>query len=142
MPNDSRRQSGKSLAVVPTKKPWYQKTVTRYIPWLFTGFLLVGSILDSINNAVMWVTPTITVVGTIATVVVFIVLHVYLKRSRLFWVSEDGQKIHKTGLGDWAKLIGIGVLVALWLPRFISSSKDVDTTPPTKNMGSSTSLVA
>jgi YD repeat-containing protein len=142
MPSGSHRQREKNIVRMPMKKPWYQKTATRYIPWLFTGFLLVGSILDSINNTITWVTPAITIVGTVITIIVFISLSAYLKRSPLLWLSEDGLKVYITDVGDWPKLIGIGILVALWLPRVISLPQGALTPTPTTNTSSSTTLAA
>jgi hypothetical protein len=125
------------------KKPWYQRTITFYLPWVITGFVFIGSILDTVGNTTNWITPSVTVTGTIVIVLNYVLLSFCLKRSPLAWITENGQKVLINRVGIKPKLVVIGVLVALWLPRVvylllpatpISDKADVSTPSPYSNI--------
>jgi hypothetical protein len=101
------------------RKPWYQKLITTYIPIIVVGFLFVGSILDALSNSIELIRPTTTYIGTVIAVLVLIILLIFLKRNPVSWITEDGQTIRVKSLGPVPVLATFGVILALWVPRFI-----------------------
>jgi Tol biopolymer transport system component len=112
------------------KRSWYQRTISRYIPWLVSGFLLAGSIIDIVNNTANLITPPITIWGTVGLVTTFIMINLYLKRRPLLWTLDDGQQIQVRRLGEWPMIMGIGIILALWLPRLFQINTDLPATHP------------
>lgn len=104
------------------KKPWYQILLTSYVPWIATAFLLFGSILDAINNAIGLITPAVTAVGTALLILVFTIAKIQLRHSHILWITNDGQKIHIRSLELKYYFLLMGVLAALWLPRLINTN--------------------
>ncbi|MCB0210801.1 MAG: tetratricopeptide repeat protein [Anaerolineae bacterium] len=104
------------------RKPWYQKIVTSYLPWVITGFLFVGSILDTLSNAVDWIPPTLTYIGTLIILLIFLSAQIFLRRSPILWVTSDGQEVYIKSLGLGPLLILGGILAALWLPRLVNTA--------------------
>jgi hypothetical protein len=103
------------------KKPWYQKIITSYIPWIATGFLFVGSLLDTISNTIDLITPAVTYFGTLSAILFFIFAKVSLTRYPVRWVTEDNQLVYVRSFGIAPILTLVGVLIALWIPRFFGN---------------------
>lgn len=99
------------------KKPWYQKAITVYIPWIVTGFVFIGSLLDTIVNSIELITPQITIYGTALVVLVFAAAKTILPRRPFEWLTEDGQTVRLKSIGIGPTLALVGIFIALWIPR-------------------------
>lgn len=100
-------------------KPRHQKLIT-YIGLIAGGFIVAGSLLDTINNSIDLITPPITYVGTILAGLITLSLQFYLKRNPISWKTKDGQLVHVKSLGWGPKSVLAGILLALWMPRLVS----------------------
>jgi hypothetical protein len=103
------------------KKPWYQRLITSYLLWILAGFLFVSSFLDAISKSLNWITSSITYYGTFLVIITFLALTIALPRSRILWVTEDGQSVYITAIGIKPVLILTGILMALWIPRLLNT---------------------
>lgn len=101
------------------RKAWYQKLVSSYIPWIFVGFLFLGSILDTFNNAVNLISTRISVLGTVSILLAALLTQIYLKRRPVRWVTKDGQQVYIKSLG-WGSIFALtGIFFALWIPHLV-----------------------
>jgi len=119
------------------KKPYYQ-TLLIYIFWILAGFLALGSLLDSIGNAVTLITPSITVVGTLLILTAWLLTELMLKRSPVRWSTKDGHIIIKK-LGWKVRLSLVGMILLLWVPRISSGDDAISFEPAITNIRNSTS---
>lgn len=116
---------------------WQQKILTHYLPFITAGFLFIGSLLDTINNTVDFITPNITYYGTLVILVFVIVATFYLRFYPLKWAEKDGNlKIH-TNLNTKTIFLLFGVVVALWLPRFLINGESITNTAIPQQISSS-----
>jgi hypothetical protein len=106
------------------RKPWYQRLITSYLLWIIAGFLFVGSFLDAISKGLSWITPSITYIGTILAMVMFLALSIVLPRTRILWVADDGNSVQIKAIGIKPLLMLTGILIALWMPRFLNVSSN------------------
>lgn len=113
------------------EKPWYQKIITSYIPWIMTGFVFVGSFLDTVSNTINLITPRVTYFGTLSATLLFIFAKVLLTRYPVRWITEDNQLVYVRSFGIAPILTLTGVLVALWIPRIFSSASN---SPPVETL--------
>ena len=105
------------------KKPWYQKVLTSYITWVAAGFLAVGSILDTVSNTIDLITPLVTYAGTVLAVLALLALQMFLRRSSLLLITDDGQRTYPKRLGLTPHFALLGVILALWIPRVAQMSR-------------------
>jgi hypothetical protein len=101
-------------------KPWYQNLIASYFPWVFIGFLFIGSFIDAVNNTLGFITPTITWIGTVFVLLISFLGSRLIKLKPVPWITDDGQRVYVKSLGRKPILVMIGILVALWIPRMLS----------------------
>ena len=107
------------------RKPWYQRFLIYYIPWLFAAILFVGAVLDTIVSSLELISPITTYIGTSVVIVGIVGLEIYLRRHPLPWVTQGGQTIRFKSLWPWLHILALGVLICLWIPRLgMTSPRD------------------
>ncbi len=87
----------------------------------FSGMLLIGSFLDAVSNSISVVTPRTTYTLTPVIIVVAAFVHFWLKNRPFTVTKDDGQIEEYSGLNHKAIALLLGVVMLLWIPRFISS---------------------
>lgn len=105
-------------------KPWYQLILNSYLHWTILGITFVSSIAETIAN-LGFISKTVTYTGTILVLLGLVVGSQLLHKQPIFWVTEDGQKIHIKSLNIGTWLLAGGIIVALWIPRFFPDESGI-----------------
>ncbi len=107
------------------QRPWYQ-TLATGVMIVLGGFLLLGTVLDAVGNAITLIPPFVTYGGTIIIVAVTAGLYLLLKKRPLTWVVHGGRAIRVTRLGRRPLLALLGATLLLWVPR-VARTNDRET---------------
>lgn len=110
------------------EKPWYQRVITSYFPWILLGITLVGSLIDAIKNLEL-ISPLVTYGGTFVIIVLLILLEIIFQKKEIYWTVETGERIRIKSLGIKNIIVGIGLIVALWIPRTLPEISSSSTVP-------------
>jgi hypothetical protein len=84
-----------------------------------SGFLIFGSILDAISNSISIITPVLTYTFTPIIILGSISAHYYLRKFPLKIPKPEEEMDTINGLNLKAVGVIIGVIILLWIPRFI-----------------------
>ena len=84
------------------------------------GFLLFGAVLDAIGNSITLITPTMSVLGTILILILWVVIELLAKRGRLHWYVGKDRNVVITKFGLKPRLFLLGVIIVFWVPRVSS----------------------
>src|SRR6185295_14040433 len=103
-------------------QPWYQRLLVR-TSYVGLGFLAFGAVLDSVSNAISFISVPLVVVGTVLLSGVWGVLELAVKRGSLVWVNKDGVQRPVLRLGLQTRLPLAGALLLLWTPYAIGVLK-------------------
>lgn len=112
MPN---QEEGNSLKE-KQKKPIYQVLLT-WIVLIFTGFIVPGSLLDSISNAITLITPQIASWGSATILIIWTIALVYLRFHPITWITREGKPIRITKVNSRINLPLLGIILLLWIPQ-------------------------
>lgn len=99
--------------------PWYQKTFKRFF-FVFVAIISFGAILDAISNAITIITPEVTYYGTAFVAISLTALTIFLYIRPIKWYNSSGQALTIKRLGAKYRLGAFGVVLLLWVPRFVS----------------------
>jgi hypothetical protein len=105
-------------------KPWYQKIFVSYVPWVLAGFIFIGSVLNTVSNTRELITPTLTWIGTLVVLLIAWTVVLWLKYKPVLWVTGAGQQSYIKSLGWKPLFLTVGIIVPLWIPRFINVRND------------------
>lgn len=100
-------------------KPTHQKIIN-YIAYTFIGLIGLGTLLDSISNAISLVDSKIATTGTVFIIIFLLFVQLYLKKFPLSWIYSN-QKILIKGLGIRPILASLGAIILLWIPILSNS---------------------
>lgn len=103
---------------VTRQLPNYQKIIQQSI-YVAGGIVLLGSLLSSFSNSLALVSPTVTYVGSILILMVWVIASLLLRCHPLRWVVRGGKKVGLTHLGMQLNAKLIGIILLLWLPRIV-----------------------
>lgn len=110
--------SGPETKTHPYKIPVNQRLFNGVVAILI-GIGFLGTMLDSISNALQLITPIITYVLTIVAVLVGVLAAIGTRRDWFERVDKDGRKVHfRFELNHYLQIVGVVIL--LWVPRGIS----------------------
>jgi hypothetical protein len=88
------------------------------LSYILLGILALGAFLDSISNAIGLITPNGTYFGTIAAATVWLAAETIAKRRALLWKTDHGTWLRVRGIGIKLRLVLLGSVILLWVPRF------------------------
>jgi tetratricopeptide (TPR) repeat protein len=100
--------------------PAHQRLLT-LLAYLSIGFIALGSLLDAINNAVTLISPTTTLTASALLIASWLLAEFLLRRLPLRWLTKGGKEIRIRRLGVKPRLIVVGALALLWIPRLTDS---------------------
>jgi Tol biopolymer transport system component len=103
--------------------PWYQRLLF-YLYWVLQPILLIGSLLDTVTNAVEWLTPLTMQLGTVGVVLGTVLLEVSLRLRPLPWRQKNTIRI--ASLWPWMFVVATGIILALWSPVIVRPSSYCD----------------
>jgi len=102
----------------------FRKSTTQiiltYLGYIFIAFVALGSFLDSVSNAVKFLSPKISFVATIAIIIIWLGLEVYTKKKGIFWKTGT-RSIRITGLNTKLRFFFISLILSFWLPIILNS---------------------
>lgn len=110
------------------KKPRHQTLAVGFF-WSLLGLIALGTLLDSISNALSLVTPVATLVGTGLLLVVWAGLEAWLRAHPVRWVVSSGVETSLTRLGTRPRWGLAGAVALLWLPRLIGAPEPLPVPP-------------
>lgn len=110
-------------------KPLYQRIITSYLPWILLGVTFVGSLIDTINNLEL-ISPIVTYVGTAMIIGLMFFLQNLFQKDSIYWIAETGERIRIKSLGIKNIIVGLGLIFALWIPRFLPETSKPFANPP------------
>jgi hypothetical protein len=110
-------------------KPLYQKIVTMYFPWILLGIIFIASLVDAIKNLEL-IPPSVTYFGTLVIIISLICLEINFRKKDVYWIAEKGERVRIKSLGFKSTIVGIGLILALWIPRIFPASPNVSNIPP------------
>ena len=98
------------------------KPVFKFLAIASSGFLILGSVLDSIVNAIATITPVMTYIFTPAIILGCIVVHFVLRKRPLVITNSDEEIETINGINSWTIAIIVAIMLVLWIPRFLGNS--------------------
>lgn len=99
------------------RTPWYQTTI-KFFLYALAAVLLVGSLLDTLSNANVYLTPRVALFGSPLALLLWASAQVALHFHPLPWVVS-GQKVKLRRLGMRPTAAVVGVIGLLWLPSLL-----------------------
>jgi tetratricopeptide (TPR) repeat protein len=111
------------------KTHWYQKLIESYLPWIFAGFMFIGSVLDTISNSIQLMTLPVAIFGTITVLLGYISISFFLRKRPLHWRFGSGGEIRIKGLGIQSIFVLTGIVLAFWIPNLISFNNSLPSIP-------------
>ena len=103
-----------------SKAPIYQRA-TKHLSYAAKGFLAIATLLGTVIGAFTIVTPFWTVVGSIVIIVLWVLVELVLRVFAPLYMTQSGVSVKVRSLGAGSRFWVLGVLVLLWLPRFVAS---------------------
>jgi hypothetical protein len=90
-------------------------------------FILIGvcdSLPGALSNLQSWITPSVTIGGTVGIVGLWILGEILLWHYGISWVVKNpqtgqGQKVRIKGIGLQPRLMPLAVVFCLWIPRAV-----------------------
>jgi hypothetical protein len=118
MATDSGPPRGLEDSANPVGVPLYQ-WVLHTLGAVLSGLIGLGALLGSINDARALVSWKVTIVGSVALMVLWIAAEALICWRGLRWTDKHGQplKLRRVRAITRAQLLGFVIL--LWIPRFI-----------------------
>jgi hypothetical protein len=105
--------------------PTHQKIATGIV-LVLGGFLLVGTLLDAVGNAVALIVPAVTYAGTVLLLVLLLGLNWWLKRRPMEWIARGNHRVRIRRLGRGPVLGVVGAVALLWVPRILEWNRPGD----------------
>jgi WD40 repeat protein len=102
------------------KRPLHQ-TIILGIAYAIAGFIFLGSLADTLSNAVSLITPPVTTAGSVLLAGAWLIAEILIRRRALPWIASGGQQVAIKSLGLKPRLALLGALVFLWIPRVFSN---------------------
>lgn len=99
-------------------KPWYQRA-QKSIASIIVGVAVIGSIAETTANLGI-IPPAITYSGTLIILFSAGAVNFWLKKNPLRWITEDNTEVRIKSLSSGARLVLVGFVLALWIPRIPS----------------------
>jgi len=98
------------------QKFWYQKAVN--IAGIVVGSAIgLLALADTLSGAAKFITLPIPVFGTALLIALFLLAEVLPRVAKIKWVVKDGAVVTLTRPGWRTRLVILGWIVALWIPR-------------------------
>jgi hypothetical protein len=94
--------------------------IYRWVGYIFTGLIALGSVLSAINNSRSLISWPVTLIGSAAILLFWIYLNIHLKRKPFEWKAGNGRLIKISKLKLKNHLFIVGIILLLWIPRLIS----------------------
>lgn len=96
--------------------------------YILIGFLAIGSLLDAVSNAVSLITPFATYLGCSIIVTMWLLIEFFIKKFSLSLEVSKGQLIIIRRLGIKPRLMVLGAILLLWIPRIVNTehTKKID----------------
>ena len=96
-------------------KPRLHQRAIKIVMYILGGILALGTLLDSLANALSLLTPLIAGIGTALIVLVWLLTTIILRRHPVTWVVGNQEaRLRKLGIQPLGFMVGI--IVLLWVP--------------------------
>ena len=105
--------------------PNHQRLI-RNLSWLIGGFLVLGTFLDAVSNAIALVKLPLAIFGTSAIVISWVLVQYLLKRNPIDWKIADGNLVKIKKLGVRFSLPFVGMIILLWMPLGVQWFQSID----------------
>ena len=109
------------------KPPWYQRASTFALS-ILGSILFVGALLDSLANAISFLTPWVACIGTACIVLLWLLARFLLPLYPLPWVFGD-QRVRVRTLGRQPTAIAVGLVLLLWAPTIMEHVRPAKALP-------------
>jgi hypothetical protein len=120
------------------KPPLHQRAI-KTVMYILAGFLGLGSLLDSLANAISLLTPLVASIGTACIVLVWVLAYLILPSHPLPWVFGNQQMpVKKPGIQPTA--FAVGMVLLLWMPSVITQWQTHP--PPSSDKGTPGAITA
>lgn len=86
--------------------------------YLSLGILGLGGIVGAMNDANSFIHPYVTYVLTPIFLLILVFQEEILSKYPIPWLLDDGSTVYIKKLGIQPKLILVGMLILIWVPRF------------------------
>jgi hypothetical protein len=93
--------------------------------YLFLGILGLGGVVGAMNDANSFVHPYVTYILTPVFLLILIFQEEILNKYPVPWPLDNGNTVYIKKLGIQPKLILIGMLILIWVPRFNEMSQEL-----------------
>jgi hypothetical protein len=123
------------------KKPFHQKVII-WMTCLLAGFIGVGTLLDSVSNAITLVTGTLTRVGSLIILILYLSAQIFLRVRPLRWAVEGGKEVRLKRLGWRVTLAVAGAVLLLWVPRLTETVRRDAPPAASETVGQPEGLIA
>lgn len=102
------------------KMPIHQQVIF-LLTYLTIGFIALGTFFDAIGNAITFISPTTTYIGSLIILVLWIGTEIFLRIRPARWIARGNQEVSIKRLGIRRRLEIVGAILFLWIPLLAQS---------------------
>jgi len=102
--------------------PTYQR-IFKYVCYTLAGVIGLGTLLDSLSNAITLIVPYVTYLGTPLLIFFWLLAEYVLRKFPLRWVAKGGRGVRLQRLGALPRCAILGAVLLLWVPRTVDKDQ-------------------